>query len=139
MIGALALLALLAAAPTGAERTSTAVRATPAAAELFERDWVLMNWALKFYDPDRDILLEPGEARAAASNSARSPTAMATGACPRPNTAPRGRSSWPAIERKKEGQKRASLCPSKGWDCDPPFVAAESGFAKLSKVELTQR
>ena len=67
MIGALALLALLAAAPTGAERTSTAVRATPAAAELFERDWVLMNWALKFYDFDRDILLEPGEARAAAS------------------------------------------------------------------------
>jgi len=25
-----------------------------------------MNWALKFYDADRDILLEPGEAQAAA-------------------------------------------------------------------------
>jgi hypothetical protein len=38
----------------------------PAAVELFERDWVLMNGALKFYDRDRDILLEPDEARAAA-------------------------------------------------------------------------
>jgi len=33
---------------------------------LFERDWVLMNWALKFYDSHRDILLEPSEAAAAA-------------------------------------------------------------------------
>jgi hypothetical protein len=33
---------------------------------LFERDWVLMNWALKFYDSNRDILLEPAEAAAAA-------------------------------------------------------------------------
>lgn len=40
--------------------------ATPAAAQLFERDWVLMNWALKFYDGDGDILLEPAEAAAAA-------------------------------------------------------------------------
>jgi hypothetical protein len=33
---------------------------------LFERDWVLMNWALKHYDSDHDILLEPQEAQAAA-------------------------------------------------------------------------
>jgi hypothetical protein len=26
-----------------------------------------MNWALKFYDRDRDILLEPAEAQAAAA------------------------------------------------------------------------
>ena len=26
-----------------------------------------MNWALKFYDTDRDILLEPDEAQAAAA------------------------------------------------------------------------
>ena len=32
---------------------------------LFERDWVLMNWALKFHDTDRDIMLQPAEARAA--------------------------------------------------------------------------
>jgi len=37
----------------------------PAALGLFERDWVLMNWALKFYDTNRDILLEPSEAQAA--------------------------------------------------------------------------
>jgi hypothetical protein len=39
---------------------------TPAALEIFERDWVLMNWALKYYDANGDILLEPNEARAAA-------------------------------------------------------------------------
>lgn len=38
----------------------------PDARSLFERDWVLMNWALKFHDGNRDILLEPGEAQAAA-------------------------------------------------------------------------
>jgi hypothetical protein len=40
---------------------------TPAALDLFQRDWVLMNWALKFYDRNRDILLEPGEAETAAA------------------------------------------------------------------------
>jgi hypothetical protein len=39
--------------------------------QLFERDWVLMNWALKFYDKDRDILLEPDEAEAAAQEFRR--------------------------------------------------------------------
>lgn len=39
---------------------------TPALA-LFEKDWVLMNWALKFYDRDRDILLSPQESGAAAA------------------------------------------------------------------------
>ena len=39
---------------------------TPAALNLFQQDWVLMNWALKYYDSDRDILLEPAEAQAAA-------------------------------------------------------------------------
>ena len=37
-----------------------------AARDLFERDWVLMNWALKFYDADRNILLSPSEAQMAA-------------------------------------------------------------------------
>ena len=37
-----------------------------AALELFERDWVLMNWALKYFDVNRDILIEPDEAQAAA-------------------------------------------------------------------------
>jgi len=55
--------ALVVAAPLAAQ---SMVPPTPAALQLFERDWVLMNWALKFYDADRDILLEPNEARAAA-------------------------------------------------------------------------
>jgi hypothetical protein len=38
----------------------------PAALSLFERDWVLMNWALKFYDADGNVLLSPDEASAAA-------------------------------------------------------------------------
>ena len=33
---------------------------------LFERDWVLMNWALKTFDANHDILLDAGEAAAAA-------------------------------------------------------------------------
>jgi len=48
--------------------------ATPASAPvasqakmIFEKDWVLMNWALKFYDADRDIMLEPKEAQSAAA------------------------------------------------------------------------
>jgi hypothetical protein len=60
--------ASLVTAATGAvaQPTPASVSTKPAAAELFERDWVLMNWALKFYDADRDILLERGEAEAAA-------------------------------------------------------------------------
>jgi hypothetical protein len=50
----------------GAQPTSARLSPTPAAMELFERDWVLMNWALKFYDRNRDILIEPDEAAAAA-------------------------------------------------------------------------
>ena len=49
------------------EPTPASISTAPAAAQLFERDWVLMNWALKFYDKDHDILLEPNEAQAAAA------------------------------------------------------------------------
>lgn len=45
---------------------ATPTQAMPAALNLFERDWVLMNWALKHYDSDRDVLLSPAEAAAAA-------------------------------------------------------------------------
>ena len=38
----------------------------PPAQALFERDWVLMNWALKHFDVNHDLLLEPSEAQAAA-------------------------------------------------------------------------
>jgi hypothetical protein len=60
-----------AASPPPAEPTPASLGAAPAAKSLFERDWVLMNWALKFYDVDRDILLDPQEAQAAAQEFRR--------------------------------------------------------------------
>jgi hypothetical protein len=60
------LLLLLAAARVAAQPTAANLKVTPAAQALFERDWVLMNWALKNYDGNRDILLQPDEAQAAA-------------------------------------------------------------------------
>jgi hypothetical protein len=65
-IVAFALIALVA-QPVYAQPTPANYSAAPAATALFERDWVLMNWALKFYDKDGDILLEPDEAQAAAN------------------------------------------------------------------------
>jgi hypothetical protein len=49
----------------------TALRPTPAALQIFERDWVLMNWALKYYDDNGDIMLQPHEAEAAADQFRR--------------------------------------------------------------------
>src|SRR4051794_12999966 len=46
--------------------TPASLRANADARAVFERDWVLMNWALKFHDSDHDVLLEPSEAEAAA-------------------------------------------------------------------------
>ncbi|MCL6729257.1 hypothetical protein [Sphingomonas hankyongi] len=65
----LVLTCLLTAASAAAAQTMTRASAPnfSRSAELFERDWVLMNWALKFYDRDRDILLSPSEAQAAAA------------------------------------------------------------------------
>lgn len=37
------------------------------AIEPFERDWVLMDWALRHHDSDGDVRLSPSEAQAAAS------------------------------------------------------------------------
>ena len=67
MVLPLLLLSAAAAAQAATEPTPASISTAPAAAQLFERDWVLMNWALKFYDRDRDILLEPSEAQAAAA------------------------------------------------------------------------
>lgn len=56
------------AVPAGAQQQPTAasVRVAPEARALFERDWVLMNWALKFYDADHDIMISDAEAELAA-------------------------------------------------------------------------
>jgi hypothetical protein len=53
-------------APLAAQPTPASLKTPPPALQIFEQDWVLMNWALKFYDSNRDILLEPNEAQAAA-------------------------------------------------------------------------
>lgn len=59
-------LSLALASPLPAQPAPAKLEATPAAQSLFERDWVLMNWALKMYDSNHDILLDPDEAAAAA-------------------------------------------------------------------------
>ena len=61
------LLISLAAAAAQPAPQPTPASVTPQARMIFEKDWVLMNWALKFYDRDRDILLEPDEAQSAAA------------------------------------------------------------------------
>jgi hypothetical protein len=65
--GLLLLVATIAASPAvGAQRPPTP-QPTPAALALFERDWVLMNWALKYHDADGDSGLSPAEGAAAAA------------------------------------------------------------------------
>ena len=59
------------AVPVAAQPVPASLKAAPPAAQLFERDWVLMNWALKFYDSNHDILLSPSEAAAAAAEFRR--------------------------------------------------------------------
>jgi len=68
MVRVLALTLAFLASAAGAEQLATQASAavTAQARAIFERDWVLMNWALKFYDADRDILLPPAEAEQAA-------------------------------------------------------------------------
>lgn len=43
----------------------------PRAVELFERDWVLMQWARRGFDSDRDGILSPAEAQPAAAEFKR--------------------------------------------------------------------
>ncbi len=66
MYRAIVAMSLVLASAAGAQSRPAGIGPTPAALQIFERDWVLMNWALKYYDADRDVLLEPGEAQAAA-------------------------------------------------------------------------
>ena len=68
------------AAAAAANARSRAGAVMPAAAQLFERDWVLMNWALKFTTATATSCLSRAKPRPRRANSARSPTATATGA-----------------------------------------------------------
>jgi hypothetical protein len=68
----LPLLALFAAAPALAQQaTPASIRVTSEARALFERDWVLMNWALKYFDADHDIMISDAEAATAAEQFRR--------------------------------------------------------------------
>lgn len=71
MASSLILLAATAAAQPQHQAIPASAPVTPAAVQLFERDWVLMNWALKFHDSDHDILLDPDEVAAAAAEFRR--------------------------------------------------------------------
>lgn len=66
MPGSLTLFVIAAAASRGVVAQPAVPQPTPAALELFQRDWVLMNWALKYFDADGDIALSPSEGAAAA-------------------------------------------------------------------------
>jgi hypothetical protein len=66
MSRAIGIVFLFLASAVAAQSRLPSIAPTPAALQIFERDWVLMNWALKYYDADRDVLLEPSEAQAAA-------------------------------------------------------------------------
>ena len=59
-------LALTIAPPVQAEPKPASATVNPRALEPFERDWVLMDWALRFHDPDGDVRLSIEEASKAA-------------------------------------------------------------------------
>lgn len=56
---------LLAFAPTLAQAAQSDA-ANPRALELFQKDWVLMDWGLRFHDRDRNAELSAAEADAGA-------------------------------------------------------------------------
>lgn len=60
------LVALCASSALAAQVSPASAPVNARAIELFERDWVLMDWALRHHDRNRDVLLSPGEASAAA-------------------------------------------------------------------------
>jgi hypothetical protein len=53
--------------PARTPKAAPAPAPAGSALALFQRDWVLMNWALRFFDTDGDIALSPKEAAAAAA------------------------------------------------------------------------
>lgn len=65
LLAAVPLSAQPAAQPTPASVSASAT-VNPKAMELFESDWVLMDWGLRFHDQDRDAQLSAAEATAGA-------------------------------------------------------------------------
>ena len=64
MIGALVFAAFQLAQPAS---ISASAPINPRAVELFDRDWVLMQWAKRTYDRNRDGIISVDEAQPAAS------------------------------------------------------------------------
>ena len=60
------LLAAALAIAAGAQPQPAAASANPRAVELFERDWVLMHWAVKRFDSNGDGAISIAEAQPAA-------------------------------------------------------------------------
>lgn len=53
--------------PAAAAASSASAPANPRAIELFERDWLLKDWALRLHDRNGDVLLSAQEAATAAA------------------------------------------------------------------------
>ena len=66
MFGLAALTLMIAPPAEEAKAQPASVAINPRALEPFERDWVLMDWALRFHDPDGDVRLSLEEAGKAA-------------------------------------------------------------------------
>jgi hypothetical protein len=73
----IAALLFLAAAPLAAQPQR--LEPTPAAQRIFESDWVLMNWALKYYDADTTSCSSPARRAPPPRGSESLRIAMATG------------------------------------------------------------
>ena len=67
MLAITAAMLLVQSAAATAEPSLASASANPRALEPFERDWVLMDWGLRFHDRDKDARLSLGEASAAAA------------------------------------------------------------------------
>lgn len=52
--------------PSANQPTPASASVNPKAIELFESDWVLMDWGLRMFDRDRDARLSDAEATAGA-------------------------------------------------------------------------
>ena len=71
MMLATLLSALMAAQLQAQAAPATQEALNPRAIEPFERDWVLMDWALRHHDSDGDVRLSLAEAQAAAAGLKR--------------------------------------------------------------------
>lgn len=58
---------LIAVSSAAAAQSVSDASFNPRAIELFERDWALMHWAVKYFDRNGDRIISAGEANGAAA------------------------------------------------------------------------